>query len=184
VSERLENPLKIDVIRQLRRAADLAGELLPRGTSDDAIARFEERTRITVPDELRDWLKLTNGPKVGPGGLFGIETPNKHADIEFYLDLYPEWRERAWLPLASDGGGNFYMLPTREELGKGYPVLFVDTMESNEEPRFIAASGVWTFLRFLLGSELGESQWPFDSGEVLRVDPAITRFSATLPWDA
>jgi hypothetical protein len=37
-------------------------------------------------------------------------------------DLFPEWRTLGWLPVASDGCGNYYVLAVDGTVG------FVDTM--------------------------------------------------------
>jgi len=43
------------------------GVPLPRGASDDEIDVFVRRTGLTIPPEVREWLRFTNGPRIGPG---------------------------------------------------------------------------------------------------------------------
>ena len=166
-------------------------ESLPGGIGDADIEAFAERTGITVPPSLAVWLKTSNGPCVGPGGLFGIRPARENLDIEFRLDLYPQWKEQAWIPVAGDGCGNYYVLVTAQEFGRGWPVLFIDTMESPDKPAYIVASDLWRFLIFLLDQELlrekgfSDTPWPFDREEVTRRDPEIEGFKGvSMPWDA
>ena len=159
-------------------------EPLPSGVGNDQCDRFSARTGIALPDELREWLKLSNGPCVGPGGLYGIETYRKHLDIEMYLALFPSWRTKGWIPIAGDGCGNHYVVATRQEYGEGFPVLFVDCGNDPESPAFIAASSIGHFLKFLLEKELRVSGGPFDEVRVVQADPEIRRFQGVAPpWE-
>ncbi|MFE9694863.1 hypothetical protein [Micromonospora sp. NPDC005806] len=94
---------------------------------------------------------------------------------------YPGWRQLGWLPVAGDGLGNFYMLPTQGPLA-GY-VAFVEAAVDPDEISYVAASNLWSFLRFLFEKELGAKGWPFDSKVVLAADPHLTQVPADLlPW--
>jgi len=160
-------------------------ESLPAGISDRECDSFEERTGIHLPDDVRQWLEVSNGPCVGPGGLYGIQPQRPHLDMEKFLELFPSWRMRKWIPLAGDGCGNHYVIPTQAEYGSGYPVLFIETNSTSDAPSFIAASDIDHFLVSLLEKELGVEGWPFDEGYVTSTDPGITRFlGVPLPWMA
>ncbi len=166
-------------------------EDLPEGVGDADIEAFAERTGITLPRSLAAWLKTSNGPCVGPGGIFGIRPAREDLDIEFRLGLHPRWRERAWIPVAGDGCGNCYVLATAQEFGPGWPILFVDIKESPDRPAYIVASDIWHFLAFLLEDEflhakgIHDTPWPFDRAEVTRRDPGIESFKGVaMPWDA
>jgi hypothetical protein len=159
------------------------GTSLPGGVLDAELAAFSSRTRIAVPDELKVWLKLTNGPCIGPGGLFGIRTLRSSMDMESYLELYPAWKKKKWLPIAGDGCGNYYIMPTQYDYGRGFPVLFVETSISGDKPAYIVASDIEHFLMFLLEQELGSKAWPFDREAVTKKDPNILQFvGVPLPW--
>lgn len=158
-------------------------ELLPEGVSDQECNDFEKRTGIALPHDVRDWLKIANGPCVGPGGLFGIRPARTHLDIESCFTMFPLWKTKKWIPIAGDGCGNYYLVPTQHEYGGGYPVLFVDTGSSSETPSYIVASDIGHFLVFLLEKELGREGWPFNEKAVIQFDPQITQFNgAALPW--
>ncbi|MDP4502167.1 hypothetical protein [Nonomuraea turcica] len=57
-----------------------------------------------LPQELREWLQICRGSTAGPGGIFGIGTANGNLDITTHLGLHPEWRRKAWIPVAGDAG--------------------------------------------------------------------------------
>ncbi|HVW38717.1 MAG TPA: SMI1/KNR4 family protein [Pirellulales bacterium] len=159
-------------------------DTLPAGATPEQLNAFEQRTGIQIPPELSSWLSISNGPGVGPGGFLGLETSRRGFDIDQYLALCPIWKEKKWIPVASDGCGNFYVVPTNGEFGAGFPVVFVDLGESYDSPAYIVASGVFKFIRFLLERELGATQWPFDSEQVVRCDPDILKFrGVALPWE-
>src|SRR5438105_1019599 len=88
---------------------------LPPPATDPDCDSFEKRSGIRLPDDVRDWLKLTNGPCVGPGGLYGIRPPRRHLDMEAIIALFPSWKAHQWLPIAGDGCGNYYVIPTQQE---------------------------------------------------------------------
>lgn len=158
-------------------------EEIPSGTSDRECNAFEQRTDIFLPDEVRQWLKITNGPCVGPGGLYGIRPQRSHLDMEAFFEIYHSWRNRKWIPIAGDGCGNYYIIPTQAEYGIGYPVLFVDTSSPFDVPAFIVASDIEHFLIALFKKELGEKGWPFNENYVTKTDPGIISFvGISLPW--
>jgi hypothetical protein len=159
------------------------GEELPQGIADADCDLFEQRTGMLLPADLRNWLIMTNGPCVGPGGLFGIRPRRRHLDIEAHLKMYPSWSAKKWIPIAGDGCGNYYVVATGQECGGGYPVLFVDTSASPDIPAYIVASDLEHFVIFLLEAELGDRSWPFRETSVIRADPNIVRFAGVkLPW--
>lgn len=156
------------------------GEQLPSGTTEDAISAFRRRAGIDVPVALRNWLQHVNGPCIGPGGLLGIETGRPSLDIEMVLNWYPQWRERGWLPVASDGCGNYYVLNTVERSG---PIYFVDTASDANHLSHVVGSNLWTFLWFLLGNEISKTGWPFSEEYVVLHDPEIVMCTAApCPW--
>lgn len=159
------------------------GEPLPSGLTEEEVSGFEARVGLTLPPEQAALLRLSNGPCVGPGGLFGVRPALDFLDIERLYEAHPVWRERGWVPVAGDGCGNHYVAVPR---GGQWPVVFIDTMETPERPVFVVASGVWKFVRALLEKELGPTGWPFDEAEVTSSDPFITRFADLfpLPWNA
>lgn len=160
------------------------GPVIP-SIADGGLEGFLLRTGIQIPADMANWLRITNGACVGPGGLFGIRPPRKFLDIERVLKSYPDWQAKKWLPVAGDGCGNYYVMPTNGEFGNGYPIVFIDTIASQEKPAYIVASDLEHFLIFLLESELGNGTWPFDERAVAAEDPTMTKFTGIpLPWEA
>lgn len=176
---------KAEVLALLAKVPAPPEDETPAGATEQQLAEFEKRMGVTVPPKLRSWLLVCNGPCVGPGGVFGINTQRKSQDIEHVLALRPSWRDKGWIPVAGDGCGNYYVVATRGEFGQGEPVLFVDTMEDESRPAYIAASDIWRFLSFLLKKELGQPKWPYNRDEVVSADPDILSFhDVNLPWTA
>jgi hypothetical protein len=156
---------------------------IPAGAAEQELDSFVHRTGITLPTSLRQWLRTSNGPCVGPGGLFGIRPERSGQDIERIFDIFPTWKARKWIPIAGDGCGNHYVLPTEDDFGVGFPVVFVDNFVSSDSPAYIVASDLEHFLVELLEKELGKQGWPFDRNHVLRNDPHIVDFQGVaLPW--
>jgi len=157
--------------------------MLPEGATEAQLSAFLQRTGMQLPPELSSWLSISNGPCVGQGQLFGLETRREWRDIYHILALFPEWKEKKWIPVADDGCGNYYVVPTNGDFGPGFPIVFVDLGESFDSPAYIVASGVLKFIQFYLEDELRLTQWPFDRDEVVRRDPDILKFSGVkLPW--
>jgi cell wall assembly regulator SMI1 len=147
----------IDRIKELVFACPAPTEGIPAGTTLEVIRAFTSRTGVTVPNDMRDWLQLTNGPCVGPGGLYGIQTAREELDIESMWKLRPRWKVKGWIPIASDGCGNDYVMATRGDFGPGCPVVFFDIIASRSWPAYSVASGLSPFLVFLLEAELGKA---------------------------
>lgn len=178
----------IDVVKiqKLLVSIPMPPEDLPlQGVSDAECNGFERRTGILLPHDVRHWLKLANGPCVGPGGFYGIQPHRSHLDMELFLSLHPSWLTQKWLPIAGDGCGNHYIMPTTSEYGSGYPVLFIDTSLTTDSPAYIVASDIEHFLVSMFEKELGKKEWPFNEESVLQSDPKLKQFKGVdLPWAA
>lgn len=152
---------------------------LPRGATDGRIASFTLFEGVTIPPEVRDWLLFTNGPNIGPSCIFGLK------DLKEIYGSLPEWKKKLWLPITTDGCGDYYVLALDSEDLPLRPVYFIDPYTSGyDEPTYAVASGFWQFLRFLFRAELEEDTgWPFDKAHVLASDPELAGVrSARLPW--
>jgi hypothetical protein len=160
-------------------------EDVPPGVSEAELVGFEERTGIPLPPELRIWLRISNAPLVGTQATYGIKTRSEGLDIEPCYGFIPQWKGLAWIPIGDDGSGNYYIVPTRQEFGPGFPVLFIDTgCNAPDVPTYIVASSVGRFVEFLMEKELGISEWPFDEAEVVARDPGILGFQGVdKPWE-
>ena len=174
----------------MREAVDLLNELarrsgvrLPDGAAPAVLGRFRAFLGFPIPDGVNEWLSVHNGAPVPPAGIFGFETIPE-IDLRRELAVYPSWRERRWIPIAGDGFGNYYVVDASQRYLSTDPVLFVETLESIDEPAYLVSSSVWRFLKFFLSEELGvESRWPFDEQYVLQSDTALAATPETLrPW--
>ena len=175
--------VSIEVAELLDKVPRPPGQVIPPGIEEARIVAFQERTGITLPEELVCWLRFTNGPLVGPGGIFGVRPVPEVVDIEFYYGLHSSWKEKKWIPVAGDGCGNFYLMATNDDYGHGRPIFFVDTHEDPDEPCYLVASDLWHFFSFLLRKELGETGWPFNKEIVVGNDPAIENYrDIPYPW--
>ena len=163
---------------------------LPNRASDVEIDAFSARTGVPVPNELRDWLRLCNGPIVGPGGTYSLKK------MEQMYQWHPEWKEKGWIKVADDGCGDPYVLDTSTKIGDTHPVYFIDHETYEGEADYVVASSLWTFLRFLLRADLEsqeavqhglhyESLWPFNKHFVLMDDPALAQYKGSVPlaWE-
>ena len=171
-----------DVIAILPKLERPPGERIPDGLAQIEIDSIECRIGFQLPSLFRKWLMTTNGPCVGPGGIVGAKTPRELQNLESIYDLHPNWKINRWVPVAGDGCGNYYLLLANQR--DVSPVVFVDVMKDSNKPTFIVGSNLWKFFLFLFLSELGESRWPFDREEVLKIDPQIASTPFLLPWNA
>ncbi|MCE2754248.1 MAG: SMI1/KNR4 family protein [Pirellula sp.] len=158
------------------------GESIPSGLGQADVDGVESRIGFSLPGSFRTWLKTTNGPCVGPGGIVGVDTARELQNLESIYELYPKWKAKRWVPVAGDGCGNYYVLVHVEYDSE--PVVFVDIIENPDEPAFIVASDLWHFLDFLFRKDMGKSRWPFDKAEVVERDPKILKTELMLPWNA
>ena len=151
----------------------------PSGASGQELDEFEVRTGLRITSQLREWLATVNGAMVGPGGLFGVRPVRDVLSIEYYLKIYPEWCQDGWLPIASDGLGNFWIVAVGPD-GSGGWVAFVNTHNDPDSIDYYVASTVFRFLDFILRSELGERGWPESRDYVLERDPDLQRVPESL----
>lgn len=171
-----------ELLFQVPRAPE---ETIPPGVTADEVAQFEERTGIKLPTVLGSWLNMTNGPCVGPGGFYGIHPFRSCLDIEELWTRHPIWKKSRWIPVAGDGCGNHYIMPTQNEFGCGYPVVFVDVGVSVNLLSYIVASNLEHFIAGILRKELDHTGWPFTRDETIAFDPRISEFhSIKYPWTA
>jgi hypothetical protein len=107
--------------------------------------------------------------------------------MEAVYEYLPEFKRNNWLPLGTDGCGDYYVLALSSEQEPLRPVYFIDPYQDGgyEVPTYAVASGLWLFLRFLFRKELGDHTWPFESQSVLVSDPLLSQVrGAPLPWEA
>jgi hypothetical protein len=182
--------IQVEVLSLVRQAVLPPEGTLPAGASSEALDAFSRTYPLRLPKELEEWLLHYNGPLIGPGGLYGIQTERKWDDIGAIYTLHPEWLDAGWIPVAGDGCGNHYVLDTTVTLGDMHPIYFVDHEQGYDHADYIVASNLWSFLRFLLANDARKdplfARWPFDKPFVLAEDPALGDYAGPvpLPWEA
>lgn len=172
--------------RLLAQVEKPPGYVLPDGVDADVLERARARG-TPLPGAFVEWLELSNGPLVGPGGFYALERTDDHHDLEELLTGHPlvveaGWRGRGWAPVSSDGCGNEYVLMPEGEDG---PVGFFEMIRSAEEPEYVASSDLSHFLIGILERELGADWWPFDAERMLEFDPGLAQIDDArhLPWN-
>jgi cell wall assembly regulator SMI1 len=156
--------------------------------TDTKIETFEKKYDVKLEKNFVEWLRVANGSNVGPGGFFGIETGRNTNNIEFYLTLYPIWIELKYIPIASDGFGNTYLIDLSNSITNGF-IFFIDSYSDLNKPTYYVASNIWTFLYFILGrnekqEDIDDDEWPFNKKKVTAVDPKILKApKGLLPWN-
>ncbi len=166
------------------RAPRLDPHETPRGASEAELLAFERRVGLRLTPDLRVWLALVNGASLRPNGVVGVDPAAPWGSVEGLWDAVPEWRANGWVPVASDGGGAYYLALPRDDgvaswVGVAVPVDL-------DRIAYVVASDVLRFVRFLVEDELadGESPWPFERDYVLARDPGLAAAPAhLLPWD-
>jgi len=149
----------------------------PKGATDTQMDSFSRRTHMSLPTSLREWLKITNGA----AGLYGVRPTQPGRDIETVWERYPEFRSQAWLPVADDGFGNFYIEPACEA------VCFVEVGHSLNTVAYVVASDMLYFASFMLEDRLGLHRQLAES-KGIDIRPAKTRLRRggcppkTNPW--
>ena len=185
----LKAQLQYHIVRLIELVPREPGTSLPQGATEVELAAFERTTGMCLPIELIEWLKICNGPIVGPGGIYGVAPADKFVRIEAHFELYPEWKDRGWFPIAGDGCGDLYLLDSSSGSEERHPIVFIDQCEMLK-PDYLIASDLWHFLYFLLQRELDyeltkKSHWPFDKARVLEIDPDIEQYAGQypIPWE-
>jgi hypothetical protein len=169
-----------DVIHLLRTVQRAPDQPFPGGVSDTELADLQNRLGATILPSLADWLRVSKGEAIGPGGVYGARPDRSSLDIAAQFSVRPNWQAQGWLPVAGDGCGSTYVLVTRGELAGS--VGFVDAVRPDEID-YIAATHLWLFVRFLLLADAGDRRWPFNERAVLNLDPAMAGVPAELlPW--
>ncbi|MEO7716056.1 MAG: SMI1/KNR4 family protein [Capsulimonas sp.] len=141
----------IDLVRIVPRAPE---QPLPSGADEREIERLEDLLTYPLPQQLREWLFVYNARNIGPGGIFGVAPAEKGRLIEEYFRLFPTWLSKAWIPVAGDGCGNYYILDASDQTNFTTPIYFIDHEYGYDEPSSIVGSRLFDFLWTLLQSEL------------------------------
>ena len=194
-----DKSVQLEILNLLHRVKWLgtaSGPIKPASLED--IREFEMESGNKLPAELAEWVSVCNGAAVNPGGLYSLKDILSH-----YKSVNPSWLAKGWIPIASDGCGDYYVLNTSVAIPTSgtHPVYFVDQCDY-EKPAYVVASGLWHFLKFLLDHEIldqalspevsmnataqnPETYWPFNKAYVLQRDSELANYQgdAPLPWE-
>ena len=161
-----------------------AVDAYPPGASQRAIGAFEKKYNCKLPDDLRAWLRITNGA----AGYLGVDTAERGSRISEIWESYPDWKKSNWIPIARDDFGNYCVALADKSTTS--PVAFFEGIGS-EYPRYLVGSDVLHFVLLKLlefkdvapGSST--SPWPFGREYVLKLDPSIEHLNIGVPlaWD-
>lgn len=171
----------VRLVTMLPRAPE---SVIPRGVTKREINRFVQRTGVPLPDPVARWFELFDGPPVGPGGVFRIGDQPVGGQVEKIDVVYrrfPEWQASKWIPLATDGCGNYFVaMPCSGR----WPVVFIEPILDPVVPQYVVASSPLAFFEFLFERETRDTGWPFARKYVLSRDRDILAFDGLLllPW--
>jgi hypothetical protein len=82
----------------------------PQGAGPAELHSLTARLGCGIPSALRACLSVCKGAGIGPGGVFGQRPDESSPDMAWRRDLFPEWAELGWLPVAGDGCGKLVRL--------------------------------------------------------------------------
>jgi hypothetical protein len=137
----------LERVRGLVRGAVRAPEEVIRGGTPEELLALERRIDRSLPDQLREFLTVCNGARIGPGGFLGQRPDDPDCDLPTVLALWPGWSPKRWLPVAGDGCGNYYVMTTDGQVG------FVDTMADPEAIEGEPFPDVFTCVESLLEND-------------------------------
>jgi cell wall assembly regulator SMI1 len=116
-----------------------------RGATEAELRDLERRLQRSLPAPLITWLRLLNGDTISEGGVFGARPDVPSLDIAQCMKGYrQEWGEAGWLPVASDGCGNYYVLLPDDRVG------FVEPMADPAAIAEVMADSLASFLLWYL----------------------------------
>ncbi len=138
----------LEVLRGLVAGAVRAPEEeAPQGAGPAELDSLQARLGCIIPPTLRSWLSVCRGAGIGPGGVFGPRPDRPSLDMAHRRDLFPEWAEQGWLPVAGDGCGNCYVLTADGAVG------FVDNMKDPGRIDRQVAGDLLSFMTDLLADD-------------------------------
>jgi hypothetical protein len=113
-----------------------------RGATAEELGDLERRLASPLPSSLTTWLLMLNGDTIGEGGVFGARPDEPSLDIAHVRQIFrDEWAAKPWLPVASDGSGNYYVLIDGGPVG---------SVETTSDPRAVAKENAGSLAAFLL----------------------------------
>jgi hypothetical protein len=156
----------------------------PKGVTEKDLRAFRSRTGIELPEDVKQWLKITNGAPQ----FFGIGEAQKGSNMEELWRLCPRLRDIGWIPVGEDNFGNYFVRVASESGGRSGVFYAEATMPDKLE--YAVASDTLHFALFYLRhfeacQSWKMSGWPEDKSFVLSQDPELARVEgAPFYWDA
>ena len=176
------------LIKDYRRESVLGKKLQPVTT--DKIYSFQKKYDLRINTIYKEFLLEYNGTIGGQGGFMGIDTGDTFCNSDDFYEVYPDWILRKWLPVATDGCGNAYIMHCSDSDLNGF-IFFKDLMSTSEtEISYYVGSNIWSFAYMMLymekrnEAEIFDGLWPFDQEFVTSNDPDILKAPYNLlPWN-
>lgn len=144
----------------------------PPGASEDDFAAFRARTGVDLPDDIKVWLRMTNGA----AGFFGVDPDPQRRSIEGIWETVPDLRQEEWIPVGRDDFGNFYIRVVPKSGGRGGVFHVEATMI--DELCYAVASDALHLAEFILEQDEARVSketygWPLNKSFVVSKDPEI-----------
>lgn len=162
------------------------------GVSLEALDDFETKAGLRIPEQLREWLMFTDGTDFESIRMISVLTRPQDMSILQYLQEYPIWKAKGWIPFATDGCGSCYVVATKVASGPPHPVGFIDHEEDMDRITYAVASDLWHFLEGSFrktlffdearakglswdDEEWPDFWWPFERRKMLKFDPELSK---------
>ena len=127
---------------------------LPVGASIKDIFAFESRFNLQLPKPLLEFLQVINGAYVGGQSFLGINSTTNN-EIGRVLELIPLWAEKNWIPIASDGCGNYFVMISLSE--HAHPICFVDHERGYDTIDYVVSSCLEIFAEQFILQEINRA---------------------------
>lgn len=159
-------------------------EKMPAPCTDDQIVAFEKEHNVTLPDAYKKFLMITNGPRVGATGIYGINTLDTYLDLGNEVLSHSSYLKMGFLPVSDDGFGNHFIINLKECDEQYSPVYFIDEGSKPNELAYRVSSSFERFVFFYINEDINsDSDWPFEESFTVAHDPNIMKFDDELqPW--
>lgn len=178
---------RVNELLLVASAESTPGELM--SGSETHIAAFSKFAELEVPADVAAWLRHSKGYILRSGQvLYSLWPQHISASLVHALMYSTACQLMRWLPVASDGCGNQFVVPARGDGAGHFPVWFVD-QAGYDHPTYCVASEIGRFLEFLLEGEVSSKpgskrRWPFDRVLMTHKDPEMLNCrGAPLPWE-
>lgn len=160
--------------------------------SEAQIRSCQARIGLQFSPSFREFLLLSNGGSAGGAPIYGVPPLPREfdlvADRESALRFWPAYRN--WVPLATDGCGNDFVLVVDAGKSDGeIPIGFVEKAEDPTRIDMFVASNYWSFLHFWLRLMAGDKDvikgvlleepprpWPWDEHWLKESDPGLSQY--------